>query len=394
MTSVPMPPAPYAPALYTPKSSLVPGLAAPDCRACVAIPVRNEEAHLAACLDALAEQVDTQGKPLPHALYEILLLLNNCTDDSVGAALRWQGSRPEMALHFAERTFAPEVAHAGTARRLLLDTAWQRLQGTRPAPCALLCTDADSVVAPDWIAQNLCALERGADAVGGRIELNAAGLQSLPAALRRSYERDREYGELVAHLEDLLDPQPGDPWPRHQHHFGSSLACTPEAYAAVGGMPDCPMLEDQAFVHRLWQAGLRLRHEPAAHIFTSARLDGRAEVGLSWQLRMWSTLPSEQAHRVQSAAFLAHRFETLRALRTAFSLHGLQGISFPTAEWRRWGDAALQAQQNLQEFLAAIDVDALIDRTFTGQREQPIREAISALRVRIATFQKARKVQD
>lgn len=371
---------------YAPAAGLISGAAAPGCRVCVTIPARNEESTLPACLDAFAQQVDLQGAPLPSRCFEVLLLLNNCTDRSAAVARSWQAAHPAIALHCIELTLPPDRANAGTARKLLLDTGWQRLAGLRLAPAALLCTDGDSTVAPDWIAQNLRALEGGADAVGGQIELAPDEVEQLPGNVRRCYGRDRQYGELVSHLEDLLDPQPGDPWPRHQHHFGSSLAFTPQAYAQAGGMPEASVMEDAAFVHRVHRAGLRLRHEPAVRIFTSSRLAGRAKVGLAWQLRNWSELPSDDAHRVQSAAFLAHRFQTLRCLRQAFSARSIAGIQFPTADWRRWAGQAVKEQGSVPDFLAAIDSDSLIDATFKGAREQPILDAIAALSAGIDAY--------
>ncbi len=371
---------------YHPAPALIVGVAPTGCSACVVVPARDEEGLLDSCLDALLHQETLQGAPLSHRTYEVLLLLNNCADQSASFALRWQLRHPSFALHVVERTFSKEQAHAGTARKLLLDTAFQRLGGLRLAPVAMLCTDADSTVAPDWLAQNLAALGRGADAVGGLIELDAGNLQSLPDKVRRCYERDCRYGQLVAHLEALLDPQPGDPWPRHQHHFGSSLACTPQAYALAGGMPAAPVLEDEAFVHQLRRAGLRLRHEPAVRIATSARLDGRAEVGLAGQLRHWNELSNEKAHQVQSAPFLAHRFSMLSCLRAAFRNRSLQGLHFPTEDWHHWASACLREQGSVPDFLAALDADGLIDATFEGQRQQKIGDAIAALQAGIAAF--------
>lgn len=364
---------------YAPVASLVPGLVAAGCCACVTIPACNEESNLGACLDAFAQQVDLSGVPLAPRTFELLLLLNNCRDRSAAIARAWQSAHPAITLHCVELHLPPEKANAGTARRLLLDTAWQRLASPQLHSAALLCTDADSTVASDWIAQNLRALASGADAVGGQIELVDGDVQAMPETLRRCYLNDRQYGGLVSQLEDRLDPQPGDPWPRHQHHFGSSLACTREAYHKAGGMPETPVLEDAAFVHQLRRAGLRLRHEPAVRIFTSGRLLGRAKIGLAGQLREWSELPDQDAHLVQSEAFLTHRFRTLRLLRQAFHSCSVDEVGFPTEEWRRWAIQSVSTEPNVADFLAAIDSDGLIETTFTGRREQPITNAIAAL---------------
>jgi GT2 family glycosyltransferase len=359
---------------FEPEPSLLPGLAHPNCRAIVIVPARNEEASLAATLDALAGQVGRSGRPLSRDSFEILLLLNNCTDSSATVARSWQAAHPAVHLHIVERTLPPQQAHVGTARRLLMDTAWHRLaQATRPAT-AILSTDSDTVVAPDWIARNLHALAAGADAVGGRIQLKPGELEALPTGVRRAYRRDRRYQRLVAELEDLLDPQDGDPWPRHLEHFGASLACTPRAYARAGGLPPVKPLEDAAFVDALRRVDVRLRHDPAVVVYTSARLDGRAEVGLSGHLRHWQKMCDDGApHTVPSAAWLVHRFQSLghlrrirRGLAEKTPPHGISPEKWPPA-WRDSIAEALRQQNGVASFLSAIDCDRLIEETFDGE---------------------------
>ena len=54
--------------------------------AVVAIPARNEEAHLGRCLGALGSQRQMHGEPLPPGSFGIVLLLNNCDDGSAELA--------------------------------------------------------------------------------------------------------------------------------------------------------------------------------------------------------------------------------------------------------------------------------------------------------------------
>ena len=353
--------------------ALVDGAAHRRCRAIVILPARNEEFTLLTALDALAAQVDELGAPLPSECFEILLLLNNCTDNSAGVARSWQAQHPRAPLHIIEKTLPPKAAHVGTARRLLMDTAWRRLEQSFERPAGILSTDADTIVAPDWITQILCALARGADAVGGSIRLKDGDLKSLPAGARRAYLRDRRYQRLVAELEYWLDPQPCDPWPRHLEHFGASLACTPEIYSRAGGMPPVKPLEDVAFVDALRRVGARLRHEPSVVVHTSGRLDGRAEVGLSGQLRIWQQMSDAQLeHRVFSAAWLAHRFRTLRLLRELCAQRKLPSLVNYPQTWRERLKKVHRQHLPAARFLGELDCDRLIEETFRGEREGPI----------------------
>ncbi len=348
---------------FEPWEALLGGSADSACRAVVILPARNEEASLGASLDALAAQVDLDGSPLQHESYEILLLLNNCTDQTACVAEGWKRTNLEVRLHVAERTFARKDAFIGTARRMLMDTAWRRLQG-RTDVCAILSTDSDTLVRRDWVAQNLAALRAGADAVGGVIALKEGELKLLPPGARRAYLRDRRYQRLTAELEARLDPQEGDPWPRHLEHFGASLACTPEIYARAGGMPAVTSLEDVAFVGALRQIGAKLRHHPEVKVYTSSRMKGRVEVGLSGQLSIWQQMSERhEEHRVQSAAWLAHRFRTLRRLRKEAAMKGASPA----------------------DYLTEIDCDRVIADSFRGEPEGEITRVNRRLAAMLAT---------
>ena len=230
----------------------------PRCQVAVIIPARNEEHTLTRTLDALRLQVQLDGSPLDLESFEVLLLLNNCTDRSAAAAQVYAQLHPGFHLHIAARQLAPPNAHVGTARRLLMDAACTRLESLGPGSRAILSTDADTKVAPDWIARNRLHIETGgAEVVGGVINLLPGELDSLDGPTRAAYQNDRVYQQLVAHLESRLDPDPADPWPRHLEHFGASLGCTCEVYRRAGGMPAVTPLEDVAFVHALRKVDAR-----------------------------------------------------------------------------------------------------------------------------------------
>ena len=345
------------------------------CTACVVIPARNEEDGLAATLHALRVQVGLDHQPLDPRSYEVLLLLNNCSDGSLAVAQAYAATYPDLRLCILEASFAPEQAHVGTARRLLMDLACERLEAV--GGLALLSTDADTLVAPDWIAQNLAAIAAGAEVVGGVIHLFAEDYASLTPEVRTAYDRDRSFQALVARLESLLDPDDADPWPRHLEHFGASLACTPAVYRRCGGMPPVKPLEDVAFIDALRKVGAHIRHAPDVHISTSARLDGRAEVGLSGQLRHWQRDAVEgRPHDVPSAAALEHRFRTLAGLRAIHA--GAACTGFPEAWQKRIRECAAAAL-DVPLFLERVDCNRLIEETFAGAAYAEIQTVLADL---------------
>ena len=290
-------------------------------RISVIIPAKDEVANLPATLAALAAQTDLAGQPLPVDSYEVIVLANNCLDDTAGLVRRQARQFPWLVLHVAELCLPGEYAHVGRARRLLMDEACARLEWVGQPTGIIASTDADTRVAPTWLAAIQAEITAGADAVGGRIlteaeELAQAGL----SALQRLQARDAAYRLLCARLEDLLDPATADPWPRHHQHFGASLALTAQAYRRVGGLPEVRFLEDEALCQQLRHHDLTLRHSPHVRVLTSARRDGRVEVGLSWQLREWLRLSQQQREPlVDNPVQLARQWQLRRQLRACWA---------------------------------------------------------------------------
>lgn len=282
----------------------------------VVIPVRNEAGALTRTLASLAQQVDLSGNTLDPDCYEVLLLANNCTDDTAEVARCFARRTPCLALHVTDISLPPSCANVGTARKLLMDQACRRLLGCRQGRGVIASTDGDTRVASDWAAQMLRETADGADAVGGRIRVERQLGEDQEARLYSL--RDTSYQRGLARLEHLLDPDPADPWPRHHQFFGGSLSVTAEAYSAVGGLPPLPCLEDVALEAALKRVDARIRHSPHVRVSTSPRQLGRTPLGLSSQLRKWGQMGrSGQAHWVQQPAAAAARFRARRLLRQA-----------------------------------------------------------------------------
>jgi cellulose synthase/poly-beta-1,6-N-acetylglucosamine synthase-like glycosyltransferase len=315
----------------------------------VAIPVRDEEERLPACLRALARQRDRLGQAIPPALVRIVVFANNCTDRSAGLA-RKLGAGLSLDIRVVEDRLPSATAHAGNARRAAMDLAEAWLVEAGEKDGVILTTDADSQVAPNWIAENLAAFAAGAEAVLGRIDLDEEGAR-LPEALHRRGELEDTYERLLTELSWLLDPLGHDPWPHHATISGASLGVTRTAYCRVGRLPRVPVGEDKALIALLSRHDARIRHCPTAHVITSGRTHGRAPGGVADALAIRSREPD---------AFCDEALEPFR-------------VAFARAAWRgrlrrrhRAGRLALDQDWAAKLGISPREVNDIIQETAFG----------------------------
>lgn len=149
----------------------------------------------------------------------------------------------------------------------------------------LMTTDADGIVATDWIERTVANLRRGNDAVCGRALLDPRDAHLIPAHLQEDDRRECQLTDLLDRMARLLDPERHDPYPRHTKASGASLAVTVQALRCAGGIPPVPLGEDRAFVRALWLMDRRIRHDPSIVVTVSGRLDGRATGGMADTMR-------------------------------------------------------------------------------------------------------------
>jgi cellulose synthase/poly-beta-1,6-N-acetylglucosamine synthase-like glycosyltransferase len=247
---------------------------------CVAVglPALNEADSIIDCVSALLGQREASAtKPR----LSVHVLANNCCDGTADILrARFAG---HAALEIREVSLLPRFAHAGAARRMAMDIAAEAL---RHPDDVLISTDADTVVARDWLARMLEYFDAGYDAVAGRAILRCRELGCL-----RQEQRDRllalsKYKILVSYLLRFRSDG-GDAWPNHGYEGGASLALTRGMYAAIGGCPIIPVGEDRALFEAVRRAGGRIRHATDVKVYTSGRLDGRASGGMADTIRQW-----------------------------------------------------------------------------------------------------------
>jgi len=187
-------------------------------RAIVVVPARNEMELIERCLDRLRSQEDVES-----ASYEIIVVLDGCTDGTAALVRRSGASGQDPAVHSIEIDRGVGV---GRARRIGMDAAFDRLRRLGHRDGLIATTDADTVVASDWLSRQLRLVAEGARAIGGNIELDPLEAQALgPAVLRARSER-------AARRLAAVRGRGGWALLEHHHFSGASLALTAEAYDA------------------------------------------------------------------------------------------------------------------------------------------------------------------
>jgi glucosyl-3-phosphoglycerate synthase len=239
----------------------------PALRACVVVPARDEQDLIASSLRALAAQSGLE----PYE-YEVLLVLDRCTDVTADRAREVACAHPWLRLHLLD---GPGLG-SGHARRIGMDAACERLTGLGRQEGLIASTDADTVVAHDWLSAQLDATDRGARAIGGRIEL---GTGWLPQSVVRWHSERGRY----RHQKLLADPdQLGAT--EHWQFSGASLALTAETYARVGGLEPRATLEDEGLEQVLRKERIPIERLLSVRATTSSRLNGRTSQGLAHDL--------------------------------------------------------------------------------------------------------------
>ncbi len=220
----------------------------------VVVPARDEQDTIAECL----RSVRTALRALPPTIAtSVTVVLDRCVDATArqvdGELAGWSSTR---ALHVPARV----GTGVGAVRDIGARTAFAQL--TVPTERIwMLCTDADSVVPPDWAVDHLRYAATGVAAVAGTVDLMGPG-PPLHAAC-----------------------EPTCTGGRHDHVYGANLGVRADAYLAVGGFPPDGAGEDTELLRAIVEADLPTASPTSIRVRTSGRLYGRAHGGLADLLR-------------------------------------------------------------------------------------------------------------
>ncbi len=348
-----------------------------DCRVCIIAPVRNEASRLSATIRSFSKQVDDEGQAIDPNSYEVLILANNCSDESAAVGRSLSQSYLNLNLHVIEVSLPEAIAHVGTARRLVMNEAYRRLSIIGLAGRIIASTDGDTEVSPTWVNSLIREFDRGVDAVGGRILTRREADSGLAPEASLYFLRLLAHQYIAAQIETFLDPQPHDCWPRHFQYYGANMALLAELYGKVGGLPPMRQEEDVALYRRLQQVDAKIRHSPEVQVFTSARQVGRATGGLAELLeRLTKRSRQKQAVLVESPILTEARILVREQLRQFWmDVNGDRTAGFRVCEYARRADLlgrslGISAELLRNEIESAPTFGKLIEAIENHQKQQ------------------------
>jgi glucosyl-3-phosphoglycerate synthase len=289
----------------------------PGLQAVVVVPARDEQERIGVCLRALAEQ-----RGVEPGAFEIVLVLDHCGDDTRARAL-------EASAHMSMPliVFESDRPGVGYARKLGMDHACERLFAAGRPHGLIASTDADSRVAPDWLATQLLLAGEGARAIGGCIELDPTEAALLPPAVLE--DRGIQARERLARVRTRAarhrSTANGDVM--HHQFSGASLAVTADTYRQVGGLPIGEALEDEAMERVLEDRGIQILRTARVHVTTSARTSVRASRGLARDLALadWRARRSFRASEFTAEELMAQKTGPVSVILPAREVAGTIG---------------------------------------------------------------------
>ena len=256
---------------------------APRRSVAVAIPLKNEAAHIPSMLAALDEAAKCYGGAVA-----VVIVANDCSDASLDLL---DAYRPRhFELEWRAVSMLPGAQHAGWARRLALDAAAEQLNERHDL---LLSTDADTLVSPQWIKRIAAHVDQGYDAVAGQALTRREERLALGIKAKQRLDEIGRYYTALAFLQAAAEPNPNEAWPRHFYEGGASIALTLDIYRRIGGAPTPPLAEDKALFERIRLHGGRIRHPVDVRVFTSCRIQGRAPGGMADAVALWIGQPDD-----------------------------------------------------------------------------------------------------
>jgi glycosyltransferase involved in cell wall biosynthesis len=218
-------------------------------RAVIAIPARNEQSRLPACLRAALTAA--LCAPIPVTVVVVL----DATDDDSAALAGQYGPDVHFVTVDACNVGAARAAGFRYARSIYGDDG----------ECWYATTDADSRVDPDWLVHQL---RLGADMVLGVVRVDDW------------HNHSAGFADRFFQAYDAGDTAEG----AHTHVHGANMGFSARAYWRIGGFRPLCSGEDVDLVARFEAAGYSILRDAELSVTTSARTQARAPRGFAHHL--------------------------------------------------------------------------------------------------------------
>ena len=223
-----------------------------DMKIGIVIPAHNEAMTITKCLAS----VQTAIEQLPSTITAtMLVVLDSCSDDTLTLV---ENMRVKSAgVNYlccgylcCDYQCVGQVRDLGIRHAIASGATW------------LACTDADSVVTPDWLIQQIAHIkDQPTDMICGVVSVDSWA--HLTPQTRKDY---------MAHYQDKMG---------HRHIHGANLNFSAESYLAVGGFAPLRCHEDVDLVKRFESTGYAITWSNRVRVITSSRLQARATEGFA-----------------------------------------------------------------------------------------------------------------
>jgi hypothetical protein len=344
----------------------------------VGVPARDEAQTIGRTLSALARQTNAGA-------FDVVVFANNCTDATARLARAAGRSNPQLRIAVVEGALPPSAANVGSARKILLDGVAERFISAGRPHGIVATTDADTVVAPDWVRRTREEMRR-AEAVAGFVEIGPEDQLAMPPAVRALYGHETAFRRAWTQLESLIDPRPEDPFPRHGAFVGASMAVTAELYVRAGGIPPIACLEDREFLAALRRVDARIRHSLDVRAFTSDRRQGRVAGGFGTFVNHLYTFGSSgRTFLVRDPHQIVRELELRASLRRMWQGDAARDDVVRARDALALDEATLRAHVDRREPFGAL-YERIVERSngpISDRALVPVDVAISVLRAAV-----------
>lgn len=215
----------------------------------VVIPARDEQDLLPRALRHVRQAQRELYATHPDVMCPVVVVLDSCRDDTAEVARR---SSDVIGVEVT-------VGNVGAARAAGIERA-RRCAPFPPQRVWIGNTDADTMVPPHWLTEQVALAAGGVDLVVGSVQPDPADLD--PDALAAWWAR-HTLGE------------------GHNHVHGANLGFSLAAHDQVGGFAALATGEDVDLVARMRAAGVRSLATSRTQAITSGRRWGRAAQGFA-----------------------------------------------------------------------------------------------------------------